>query len=111
MTDANYQRGYNKGKASVQGKLDEYRVAVEEATQRAIQAEAGIVGPCQKCARWDRQDGCFWGYCNAPKCITIAHESWWGEADRRVCTQENFGCVRFVASDHSATRPRAENAG
>ena len=96
MTDQRYSLGYNRGKASVNGQLDRYRKAVDEATERAIRAEAGICGPCQKCARWRRQDACHWGYCEFPKVIGIEDSNWWGEPDHKVCTQENFGCVRFL---------------
>lgn len=96
MTDQRYSLGYNRGKASVNGQLDRYRKAVDEATERAIRAEAGICGPCQKCARWRRQDDCHWGYCEFPKVIGIEDSNWWGEPDHKVCTQENFGCVRFL---------------
>lgn len=98
MTNPDYNRGYNRGKASVNGQLDEYRKAVDEANERARRAEAGIVGPCQNCARWTRGSPGHphWGYCNFPKFVGIADSNWWGEPDHKVCTQENFGCVRFL---------------
>lgn len=93
---ADYQRGYQRGQASMRGSIDEHRRAAEEANERARRAEAGIVGHCQQCARWARNEGCRWGYCNPPKSITLANENWWGEPGQKVCTQENFGCVRFI---------------
>lgn len=93
MTNSEYQRGYNRGRASVE--TNRWRKAVEEANERARNAEAGKFGPCQDCVRWTRNDRCHWGYCEFPKIIGVADTNWWGEPDHKVCTQENFGCVRF----------------
>lgn len=90
-----YQRGYNRGKVSADAKLAEYRKAVIEANERARRAESGKFGPCQSCARWTRNQQCYWGYCHPPGFISIADENWWGEPGQKVCTQENFGCVRY----------------
>lgn len=97
MTNPDYQRGYNKGRASVDTK--HLRKALEEANERAIKAEAGMFGPCQKCVRWTRNQECHWGYCEFPKVVDAANTTWWGEPDHKVCTQENFGCVRFTPKD------------
>src|SRR5258707_132453 len=96
MTNPEYSRGYNRGKASVNGMLDRYRKAVDEANERARRAEAGVCGPCRECARWRRNENCHWGYCEFPKVIGIEDANWWGQPGDKVCTQENFGCVRFL---------------
>lgn len=93
---ADYQRGYNRGKASAQPRLDEYRRAIVSANERAQRAERGVCGPCQECARWTRHHTtAHWGYCQPPDSVTVDHENWWGEPGHKVCTQEKFGCVRF----------------
>lgn len=95
MTNPDYQRGYNRGRASVNPELDRYRKAVERAEERALNAEAGKFGPCQSCVRWTRNEQCHWGFCEFPKVIGIGDTNWWGDPGTKVCTQENFGCVRF----------------
>jgi hypothetical protein len=98
MTNPEYNRGYNRGVASVNPKLAEYRNAVEQASERARRAEAGVCGPCRLCARWTRGSPGHphWGYCDFPKVVGIGDDNWWGQPDHKVCTQENFGCVRFL---------------
>lgn len=97
MTNPDYQRGYNRGRASID--VGPYRKAVEEANERARMAEAGKFGPCQSCARWTRNDQCHWGYCEFPNVVDVANSQWWGEPGHKVCTQENFGCIRFKPTD------------
>jgi hypothetical protein len=93
---ADYQRGYNRGKASRQATIDELHAALTQMQERAERAEHALgLGRCDECHFWQRERSCHWGYCTLTETVIGIDWPWRGEPDQKIATKQNFGCIRF----------------
>lgn len=96
-----YQRGYNKGRASILKGRDSRAERLIRAI-RELKARLDPWSPprCDRCINWTRERECQWGYCRATAAIIGTQFPWFSPADNpqdeRIVTTEDFGCVKFV---------------
>ena len=99
-----YGRGYNRALSRCSDRVAR-ALTIGRGYREKAQASIYHDTPprCISCERWTRGgDNCLWGYCRADFEYVAGEQKMWaetflGERERRVVTQEMFGCVNWIA--------------
>lgn len=102
-----YARGYYRATIRYRDRVIRALAIARGYREKASQAIYHDTAPrCVSCARWTRGgENCLWGYCRADFERAAGEQRMWPETlmgengERRIVTQEMFGCVNWIARE------------